>query len=83
MNPNIHLQRKKPVNYDIAYDGYTQAINTTPMLKNPSSMRRLPGQSGVGIADSMRYIAKRVGDIRKIRKEEERVASERRLAELE
>jgi hypothetical protein len=83
MNPNIHLRPKKAVKYDLAYDGYAQAINTTPMLKNPSSMRRLPAQSGVGIADSMRYIAKRVGDIRKIRQEEERIASERRLAELE
>jgi hypothetical protein len=58
-------------------------MNTSPLLKNPDSARRLGEVSGMGVVDSFRHIAIKGASIRQVKKEEERLRQERRLAELE
>lgn len=85
MNPPNYQRRGKGTkrNYDPAYEGYSTAMNTTPLLKNPDSARLLGKASGIGVADSFRYVAIKGASMKQIKKEEERLRQERRLAELE
>jgi len=85
MNPPSYQRRgkKAPRNYDPAYEGFATAMNTSPLLKNPDSARRLGEVSGMGVVDSFRHIAIKGASIRQVKKEEERLRQERRLAELE
>jgi adenylosuccinate lyase len=75
------MKNKKQL-YDIAYDGFEHAINNTPMLKNPDSMRRLAHTTGVGASHIMRTVARQKGEIRETAKEVERKKAENRLSEL-
>lgn len=82
--PNFQRRGKKPKrNYDPAYEGYTTAMNTSPLLKNPDSARRLGNASGMGVADAFRRIATKGQEVKQLKKEEERLRQERRLAELQ
>ncbi len=84
MNPNYQRRGKgQRRNFDPAYDGFATAMNTSPLLKNPDSARRLGEVSGMGVVDSFRHIAIKGASLKQIKKEEERLRQERRLAELE
>jgi len=74
-----HPQKR---HYDIAYDGYTTAINKSPMLKNSGSGNKLAIASGMPLVDVMRNIATTGDSLRKQKAEEERRRQEARLSEL-
>ena len=82
--PSYQRRGKKPKrNYDPAYEGFATAMNTTPLLKNPDSARRMGNASGMGVAEAFRYVAVKGQTMKQAKKEEERLRQERRLAELE
>ena len=85
MNPPNYQRRGKKVkrNYDPAYEGFATAMNTTALLKNPDSARRIGNASGLGVADAFRYVAIKGQTMKQAKKDEERIRQERRLAELD
>ena len=74
--------QKKRHNIDPAYDGYALAINSSPMLKNSSSGRRLAMTSGIPMFELMRNLATKQTNNRKQKAEEERLRADERIAEL-
>lgn len=74
--------QKKRHNNDPAYDGYALAINSSPMLKNSSSARRLAMASGIPMFELMRNLATKQTNNRKQKAEEERLRADERIAEL-
>jgi hypothetical protein len=75
--------QKKKLNKDPAYDGYAQAINSSPMLKNSSSGRRLVMASGVPMFELMRNLAIKQNNNARQKAEEERLRADERIAELQ
>jgi hypothetical protein len=71
------------LNKDSAYDGYALAINSSPMLKNSSSGRRLAMASGVPMFELMRNLATKQNNNRRQKAEEERLRADERIAELQ
>jgi len=67
---------------DPAYAGYEQAINNSPLLKNPESHHKITQLSGLSMANAMRHIGTKAGEIKISRAEELRRKQEARLAEL-
>lgn len=82
--PSYQRRGRKPKrSYDLAYEGFATAMNTTPLLKNPDSARRMGNVSGMGVAEAFRYVAIKGQSMKQAKKEDERLRQERRLAELE
>ena len=75
--------QNKKHNTDPAYDGYALAINSSPMLKNSSSGRRLAMTSGLPMYEIMRNLATSKTNNRKQKAEEERLRADERIAELQ
>jgi hypothetical protein len=57
-------------------------MNNSPLLKNPSSHHKISQVSGLTMADAMRHIANKNGEMKISRAEELRRKQEARLAEL-
>ncbi len=74
--------QKQNQNKDSAYDGYALAINSSPMLKNSSSGRRLTMASGVPMFELMRNLSAKQTNNKKQKAEEERLRADERIAEL-
>ena len=69
---------KKQRKNDPVYDGFQHAMNQTNILNNPDAFARLKQASGIGIAESMRYIT----DRKKSKAEEEKEKQNARLDKL-
>ena len=85
MLPNTnHLSKKglQMKHKDPAYAGYEHSMNNSPLLKNPSSHHKISEVSGLSMADAMRHIAHKKGEMKISRAEELRRKQEARLAEL-
>jgi hypothetical protein len=78
-----HKKAKGERMYDNCYDGFQVAINTTPVLKNPDSMRKLGKSTGLSVSDCMRYVSNKTSDIKKAKREEEQKNTEARLSLLQ
>lgn len=74
--------QKTKNNKDPAFDGYETAINSSPMLKNSSSARRLAMASGVPMYQLMRDLANKQRNNSRQKAEEERLRADERIAEL-
>lgn len=74
-------QRSQKKKYDVAYDGYQTAINTSPMLKNSSSGRMLAKTSGIPFYQLMRQMSQPRPSAKQ-KAEEEQLRADERIAEL-